>query len=511
MAGLNDFIDAVKRLTETDTRGLNCYATSLVEGVFYEILGSEAKQGQPSQEEVSIPCISHPLPINNENFRLFPLIFNYHDLGPHHDKNVFFVKGNQSYFMKTIHTLACEIAEGLRKISIKEAIPLSSLACILWGMIGLDCKSVDLPDRIPAAERDNFVVKISKKIYDLLMEAFIIFMMVGFSELQSISTVIDSEEDLSKIRDFLRRSTCCPGMETRLSAVACKNDLIAYRLREFSIFAYIEVARQTYVDFLINKAVQKRSHLCEPIGDMQEENYTLDDNTISQSQKRRHKTWRDPQIGKESEMDTIEEMDFEADIRERVKKYFYTSPFNTYELTGYPPNVLHYIRTIVKNSSIHILEKQSARISTTGKSYRTGRRDKAAFEKGDMRELIEAAGYDPDGIKKYKDVPEEVLERYQEMKDLARKHQRLGRMSRNSLIKYIKDSQNTDGLVNTGIPIERLQTLQKLSETTLKNKIGKLEAAGKVSFEKGTSSHYYKGEDIPSIARTLADQPKRRK
>jgi len=487
---------------------LNCYAVSLMEGIFHRILDTETKQGQPSQEEASIPCIAHPLPINNKDFQFFPLLFNYHDLGPHYDKDVFSVKGTQSYFISRIHTLACEIEDGLREISRKERISLPLLACILWVMIGFDCKSVDVPEHIGAAERDGFIVKISKKIYGLLMEAFIIFMMVGFSELQSISAVMEGEQDLSKVKNFLDRSTCCPGMESRMLAITCKNDLEDYRLREFAIFVYIEVARQAYVDHQITKALQRRGHLCKPIGDMQEENYTFDDDIMSESQRHRRKPWKNPQVGKKGEVDTIEEMDFEADIRERVKKYFYTTPFETYKLKGYPLNILRYIRNIVKNSSIHILEKQRARIAETGKSYRTGRRDKAAFEKGMMDEAIRAAGYDPAKFKRHKDIPEKVIDTYERMKDQKRTHKRSGYFTRNELIKYIKNPEKAQDLVNAGISIADVQVLQKRSESTLKNKIRALEEAGKVSFEKGKSAHHYKEEDRPSIAKALANQQK---
>ena len=209
-------------------------------------------------------------------------------------------------------------------------------------------------------------------------------------------------------------------------------------------------------------------------------------------------------------MAILAEIQFEADLRERVNDRFYKRPFKKYDLSGYPANVLKYIRANIENVSKEMVQGRGAK-TELGKSFRTERRYRKDFKSGNMNKALQTYGYDPKQYKRYDDLPEDFLESYAEMEDQKQKHTQPGYLARNKLIKFLKNTQNTDVLVDAGIPIQGVQALQGCSETTLKNRIKKLEEAGKVIFEKGKPSHLYKEEDKLSIAKALADGLKRRK
>lgn len=551
MSMVDDFAKAVENLTQNDKNGLNCFALFLIEQIFCEI---QSKAQSP--DNVRIPLIEHPLPADNRYFRFFLLLsrhrhelVEYHDVDFHAawieegenfkfccDSRIQHFKEKHAYFTNWIVALSAQFVSQLEKISKTNRVPLPSLAGIMSAMIfpselrirkiiykhGPElindaskrisnistsrCDPICIPADILVKDRDQFIMELSSKIYELLMEIFIALMIEGRAEARAIHAFIKDEQDVPALKNFMLDRTCCEGMERRLSQIGSRKEIEQYFIAEYSILEIISPALESLIEASAAGAAEKNVYRLniDNYPTMESDDNMWDEDVIAAVPSLVKPGFDDPGIPKKKELPDYAELDFISDICAEARRKLVKKPLRTYKLKSDSESVLKYISTIVYNCSNAIIERQGLPAPGWHTSPRQVRRDNKQLKDGKLMEFIEQYVENSADIESIYDLSEEERDMFENFKVQQMTHQRPGYLTQNELIEALRDPLKIAELKNTGIDITS-RANKGFSELTLKRKLKELRNTGKIPYEPSKKAFYFKEEDFYAIAQALAD------
>lgn len=539
MSTTTDFRQAIHKMTMDSPHGLNCFVRVLIDEIII--------RAQLFSEQDEIPegmtYIQHPLPQEKDGFKFFPLA-DIQDTDDHYDTALlsdwlkcggnihsFKYAGNEliadnsaSHLIKKIRDIAEQSVLCLKKIreDVGMGIPMDSLISMVSIMTcfrnrlaqrvmapipyGCSQEFVAVPNSIDVSHRDAYILKINLAIYDLLEEAFIVFMIAGIGENRAIVTYMNSNPapELSQIKDFLKERTCCQRMDQNLMSICSMDGINEHIGREYSSLAYLAPYFSDFIEHCIGNNALKRIHLrrdrvpkISTLGDMWDhelkesypsflrpKNEILSINNIEKDFNNEDSTISD------TEITDIDMFDFESCIREEFEDKFYPKPLDTYELVGDPSNLRYHIPKIIANCSRSVIENEGNKIPDVGVSYRTGRRYKQELKKRKADRQVTEDIDDDDII--------EAMINLKKEKAQMQKHEKPGYLSQNLLIVKLTDVDYLNQYGFSG---------KIYGRTTLMKKIKSLIENGEIITDRNSNAKYFNEGDLQDIINKIYINP----
>lgn len=462
----------------------------------------------------------------------------------------------ESWTIRKIMSLSKDFAHHMAKIGKETKIPLSSLRTI-FGIITFDEKVakskigmshleslswVEIPATISSGMRDRVLLNVSERIYNLLLESLWVLIVAVMEDTIILRNYFD-QEGLEEAKLCLLHGACYLEMEDRVDAITTVKDLINYHREEYRPFfafypnfldfyrdlvrsiiqkgsqftgpkipqAEIKIKKEIrfskkYIDaiqkrmfkriFWKNSAIPEDVYYGEEVRDQSEESREDAEAEYPSYPKRR------PQTRKYSEKrDRLTKTEKEAlflDISTELAKKLLDGFLANYKLQGHPANLIKWVRTVFDNISQTVLSKEfdKAIKEEYGVSQRTMRRHDKEIREGKIE--VDRDPNDLERVPRGKDLPLGAIEEIKRKKELRQRHQEEGFLSRNQIIEALSNSNTVNELNER----EDLQ-FQRLSQTTLKKRIKSLLQAGKIQPKKTGTSHLFRAEDLPQIAREI--------
>lgn len=524
---ISDFTHAVESLTKSSATGLmNCFARYFIERVFDEIriLNRQGNPTTPAKENAG--HVLHKLPMRE--LRFFPL---YNTGNPEIHESLSPSAAKQSFLIIKMHALAPQFATHIdNEISKKMRIPLPSLACMLSVMVNRPCDTwfdpigssteltgvgarivsaqncdyVFIPDDIPPDKRDDRVIEASQKLYNLLIEAFIVIMLAGWSDLVDIRNRKNQGTNISALKGQVREMACCTWLETQLTKIISVEELEECISKEFSFFEEVYAPIQLYLMNRIYKSEARYANRLKPddppVESAAYEAFThgMKPETVEVLKKLAHPP---KDIGLQPPKKSASQYrvwDFLTEVSHLATKKLLNRPWKKYKLDGNVSNIANYIHVVIFNCFEQCVEDDLGTVPGLNIAFRSYRRYNSEIQAGVHDEFLKKIN--KLGIQNIRDLSEEEYDDFKEYKADREEHIKKGSITQNKLIEYLRDEKEIATLNKKGI------FLKKNSVPTLRKKLKILNEAGKIKHEtddKGT--YYYKEEDKEQIAQALAN------
>lgn len=500
--GISNFISVVKRLAEfTGDGAMNCFARYFFERVFAEIKILDDENRRLAQHSKSAVYVSHILPLHK--MQLFPL---YNTGNPEPHEIISLSNCKKSYLMTRITEISSQMAERLNEISQNEGIPLAAITVILSAMLGKPHNNaVPIPSEIPLPRRDDFLIEISKNIYNLILEAMIVVMLSGRPGWADLCNEVDHGVEIQGLKTRAMEMACCTWLETQLSKINSIEELKDCLGKEFShgekFYALILLYASERV-FEIFEEFAARLNVDEDYGPG--EPHPSAHHTVHMAPETKEVfealMRSKPHFGpkpKRKGVSPYRVMDLNAKIFDKFREKFSRNPWKNYKLQRNLSNIKEYIDTSIRNCCSQAIEDEVRIIAELGKSFRTNRRYNKEIKDGMHDAFLK--GINKFGIKNIKDLSDIEIELFNKYIEERGRHHREGFLTQNQLIEYLRDVKEIAALNKKGI------LLKKYSEPTLKKKLKILIQTGEIKYEPSGRTYYYKEEDKEQIAQAVAN------
>lgn len=406
------------------------------------------------------------------------------DIGSFYDDQFRLNSSKGCFIIDKIYLMINELIYKLQEISVQNKIPFQSIV-LLIRFISSGSEDIDrireyvkifkiipdilVPKNISQAEQDSLIIKISKQIYDLLIESFWILLIIDwigfwyFLNFMKEKDPFKNPENIELIKEYLIDQTPFHYFEKYIQNA----DSIKILLNEYVAGQYYAAGKfhPVMVEFLtksLSNAVNRYMFIIEKIS-------------------------RSPHSKGEEESIAFE---FLSGLATKVNQSF----LMTYKLTGDPITLLSYIKSILYNVALtEIGEIQNNHFkSIHGRSYKT--------IKSYLKEINIDRNNDKKSYAYDYDLNPDPIQLIAERKIQNQKHVKPNYVTQRELIRNLLDKTFLDGLDKKGLHLKRY----KFGESKLKNAIQHLKKEGRIVFTQEKSAVYYRLQDIPAIATELA-------
>ena len=382
-----------------------------------------------SGESEEMPdLVDHPFPLSNNKIEFLPMFkdaddpvykrdmaeyWNWFVSFSRADPESFFkltkayYSTKKSWVVQKIISLSEDFIEKLNAIGNETGIPLLSLHNMYIQMTGINdfCQSQQnlapayhqyrvpasylVPASVAPDQRDDLIIRVWKRIYNLLVECYWVVIVVGMVDFLNIVRNY-KEGGLGKARIYLMRSVISDELKSRVKQIDNVGDLHSYLRDEFSVFESFFPDFGEFVKKAVVPIVKKRKKVLafpitpltdhifkkahkrapafepepddEPIDPLEEESNIpsedsdFDDKLLSQGDSGdsgdsyTEGTNGDQQDQKESlrKIPILEEFTVIDGVKEKMEDF---GLLKTYRLTGNPDKMIHYLFKIIFNVS----------------------------------------------------------------------------------------------------------------------------------------------------------------
>ncbi len=539
-----------------------------------------------------VDLVNHPFPLSNQKIQFLPMSMDAQDpvykkdedefmswVSKDRDPVVFFkmtkdyYSQKKSWVVQKILSLSEDFVKELIEISKEKDMPLPSLHNMYILMTGINdffqseenrallppFLQYPVPASVPPDQRDDLIISVWKRLYNLLVECYWVVIVVGMIDLLNIVGNYQ-EEGLEEARSYLMHSVIYSELERQVLLIKNVEDLRDYIQKEFSVFENFFPDFSEFVRHAVIPIVEKREKILDypitPLMDSEnkKESYDREEGKgVTKSQEPFYdpreeiiKNLRRQELlgkwggkikpetkpgGSDSDSESLKQGDDgdsdipgreEIDVGQRdreesskkipvlkestviedfEKKMGAIGLLKTYRLTGNPEKIIHYLFKIISNVSKTITDKIYSQklkdLYGDGMSSATFRRWRRKIKKGKIQLPVHPDR--PSGIRGFNDLFEaEIIKIMRDMKD-RKEHHKEGYLSQNQLIEKLQNDVFRSGL-NKRMGIN----LKKYSRTALRNILNKLIKENRIPFEKFGSANLFEITDIPKIAQEIA-------
>ena len=550
-------------------------------GIQLAQIQSESAVSDETKEPVDL--VEHPFPLSNKKIQFLPMFMDADDpvyktdmdeltswVSKNRDPAAFFkmtkdyYSKKKSWVVQKILSLSEDFVKELMKISQEKGIPLPSLHNMYILMTGINdffqseenfaslpmFLHYPVPASVSPDQRDNRIITVWNRIYNLLVECYWVLLVVGMVDMLNIAGNYQ-EEGLEEARNYLMHSVIYSKLEKQVLLIKNADDLRGYIQKEFSVFETFFPDFSEFVLRAVIPIIEKRERILSyPVtqitftsievyeGELMEEKSFYDPEaemieyltkkevlekfggkiksktklgdsaSVHESLKQEDGRDSDTPGREEIILDERDQEEFsnktpllsESNVMEDFEeKMEATGLLKTYRLSGSPDKMIHYLFKIISNVSLTINDKiYSQKLKEFyGISSVSWRRWLRLIKEGKIQ--LPSHPDRPSGVRSINDLFEdEVQEIMRDMKD-RKEHHKEGYLSQNQLIAMFQNDILRLGL-NKRMGIE----LIKYSRTALRNILNKLIKENRIPFEKFGAANLFKITDIPKIAQEIA-------
>ena len=240
---------------------ISCEFDIQLEGIRdINVISNEAKE--------PVDLVDHPFPLSNEKIQFLPMFMDVQDPVYKKDKDEFmswvskgrdpvvFFKMTKDYYsqkkswvVQKILSLSEDFITKLDEISYETGIPLPSLHNMYILMTGINdffqsqenrallpaFLHYPVPASVPPDQRDDLIISVWKRLYNLLVECYWVVIVVGMVDLLNIIGNYQ-KEGLEEARNYLMHSVIYSELESQVLLIKNVDDLRTYVHKEFSVF-----------------------------------------------------------------------------------------------------------------------------------------------------------------------------------------------------------------------------------------------------------------------------------
>jgi len=398
-----------------------------------------------------LTCIPFSPPTRNHNFGFFPLDSEKYEEAIELGVVPGWDSGRSMLIIK-MNEMADQIATYLYNIAAQDNMPFRSI----YEMVNLMthkfqdqeeentwrslCSQyqVMIPAKIQSNQRDNYLLKINKKIMDIFYEAFcVLFYLASIELLRYVQLFCDLKEgksyDLEFLKKFLYEESCLQYFANRVSKIKNWDDLSGYIVPRYGFSIdfldenkkYINACTATFVKRLIE--IKESPIKCiEDIDEERKDLLSLTDknmeNGYDYKDKEQHGIHRDNQT---LSINQTQYKEFHYEIIPRFVQRMDDWLFKRYELRGSPWFVIGYVKKIVRNVARDILiEEYDKKLKEkVGIGYQTLKRYGKKY----------VVAHEDQGSSKFQtaNLSTERIEQIKRQKELNKKHQKEGYFTQN--------------------------------------------------------------------------------
>jgi transposase len=536
-------------------------------------LGQMKNQNVISDEtKEKADLINQPFPLSNEKIQFLPMFMDAEDpvyktdmdelmswVLKNRDPLTFFqmTKGyyaqKKSWVVQKILSLSEDFVKELNKISEEKSIPLPSLHNMYVLMTGINdffqseenrtllpaFLHYPVPASIPPNQRDDRIITVWNRIYNLLAECYWVVIVMGM--IDALSIVGNYKKGgLEEARNYLMHSVVYSELERRVQLIKNAQDLHSYLRTEFSVFesffpefgqfmkeAVVPIVkkRKKVLDFPITplKEVKRRDKwgkeepFSEPEPDdvmadtwngesgIESEGPGSDDESLNQrdngdSGDSDEKDTNVDQMVREKSIKKIPILEEFTVINGVEEKMEDIGLLKTYYLTGNPDKMIRYLFKLISNVSRTITDQiYSQELYKRHKiSSSTWRRWKRKIREGGIQ--LPDHPDRPSGVRNINDLFEVEIQKISKDNENRRRHRGEDYFTQNELIEALQGDELRSALRNRyGID------LRKYGRTSLRNMLNRLIKENRIPVEKREGAHRFKKSDSLQIVREIAN------